>query len=225
MSFGGNDGSNSKKDPNNPNLASEVLSPVKDEPLRNALLMNHSLYTPELRTSSLARFRRAILSLADYRSYLHVLRLIHFYGYSHVQPRTQMKMGAGSSMAPNTSLRCGNLISVGKDCHIGERCFLWAGPSRGRIILGDFVSLAPEVFITASNYKFRVGKPFRQQPQTERDVIIGNDVWLGVRVIITAGVTIGDGCVVGAGAVVTRDIPANSISVGVPARVVDVRRA
>ncbi len=69
------------------------------------------------------------------------------------------------------------------------------------------MSLAPEVFITASDYKFEPGKPFRQQPKNERDILIGNDVWLGAQVVVTAGVTIGDGCIVGAGAVVTKDLP------------------
>ena len=185
--------------------------------------MSENSYTPELRAGNLARLRRAIMSLVDIRSYFHVLRLIHFYGYSHVQQRSRMKIGADTRMAPNTSLRCGELIVVGKNCHIGERSYLWAGPSKGRIVIGDCVSLAPEVFITTSDYQFRAGIPFRQQPQTEKDVTIGSDVWLGVRVIVTAGVTIGDGCIVGAGSVITRDIPANSIAVGVPDRVVDTR--
>jgi acetyltransferase-like isoleucine patch superfamily enzyme len=83
--------------------------------------------------------------------------------------------------------------------------------------------LAPEVFITASDYAFERGRPFREQPKTERDVVIGDDVWLGVRVVVTAGVTIGDGCIVGAASVVTRDLPPNSIAVGAPARVIGER--
>ncbi|MGV1009227.1 MAG: DapH/DapD/GlmU-related protein [Dermatophilaceae bacterium] len=62
-----------------------------------------------------------------------------------------------------------------------------------------------------------------QQPKRERDVIIGNDVWLGARVIVVAGVEIGDGCVVGAGAVVTRSLPQGTIAAGVPARPVGQR--
>jgi acetyltransferase-like isoleucine patch superfamily enzyme len=68
------------------------------------------------------------------------------------------------------------------------------------------------------------GLPFREQPRLERDIRIGNDVWLGAGVVVTAGVTVGDGCIVGAGAVVTRDLPADCIAAGVPARVVGQRQ-
>ena len=61
------------------------------------------------------------------------------------------------------------------------------------------------------------------QPKLERDVIIGDDVWLGARVMVVAGVEIGDGCIIGASSVVTRSIPAGSIAVGIPARVVGRR--
>ncbi len=52
-----------------------------------------------------------------------------------------------------------------------------------------------------------------------KPVVIGNDCWFGANVTICPGVTIGDNCVIGAGAVVTRDIPPNSLAVGVPCRV------
>ena len=164
-----------------------------------------------------------MLSLLDPGAYLHAVRLIHYYSYSHVREKRRMTIGPGTGMAPNVSLRNGNRVRIGHDCHIGERCYLWAGAESGRITIGDYVSLAPEVFITASDYQFVAGRPFRQQPRRERDVLIGRDVWLGARVIVTAGVTIGDGCIVGAGAVVTKDLPPNSVAVGVPARVVAER--
>ena len=134
-----------------------------------------------------------------------------------------MRIGPGTGFAPNVSIRNGERIEIGRDCHVGERSSLWAGDSTGRIIIGNTVSLAPEVFIIASDYGFERGKPFRQQSKRERDVVIGDDVWLGVRVVVTAGVTIGDGCIVGAGAVVTKDLPPNAIAAGVPARVIGER--
>jgi acetyltransferase-like isoleucine patch superfamily enzyme len=169
------------------------------------------------------KFAGFLLSLCDPRSYLHALRLLHYCNYSHVRERGRMQVGAGTGLAPNVSLRNGARISIGGQSHIGERCYLWAGDTTGRIIIGDHVSLAPEVFLTASDYRFEAGRPFREQPKRERDIVIGHDVWLGARVVVTAGVTIGNGCIVGAGAVVTRDLPPDSIAVGVPARVVSQR--
>ncbi|EDY80477.1 Bacterial transferase hexapeptide repeat protein [Verrucomicrobiia bacterium DG1235] len=134
-----------------------------------------------------------------------------------------MTIGKGSAMAPNTSLRNGERISIGDNCHIGERCSLWAGESNGKISIGDFVSLAPNVFITASDYQFKKGLNFRQQAKRDRDVTIGNDVWIGTNVTITAGVTIGDGCIIAAGAVVTKDLSPNSIAGGVPAKKIKER--
>ncbi len=187
--------------------------------------MSEISYVPSEHRRNLAvRLWRAVGSVLDPRSYLHVFRLIHFYGYSHVQQRARMQIGPGTGIAPNVSLRCGHLISIGRDCHLGERSYLWAGPSTGRIIIGDLVSLAPEVFLTTSDYQFKAGTPFRQQPQIEKDIVIGNDVWLGTRVVVTAGVRIGNGCIVGAGSVVTQDLPDNSIAVGAPARVVKTRQ-
>jgi acetyltransferase-like isoleucine patch superfamily enzyme len=166
----------------------------------------------------------AIASACDPRSYLHLFRLIHYYGYSHVRPRRRLQAGEGTGIAPNVSFRNGERIRMGRGCHIGERCFLWAGDTTGRIEIGNHVSLAPGVFITASDYRFVAGKPFREQPKRDLDVRLGNDVWLGAGVVVTAGVTVGDGCIVGAGAVVTRDLPAGCIAAGVPARVVGQRQ-
>lgn len=170
-----------------------------------------------------SKFFGFVFSIVDPRNWLHMLRMLHYYGYSHVKERRLMCVGAGTGIAPNVSFRNSERISVGRECHIGERCYLWAGDGVGRIIIGDFVSLAPEVFITTSDYQFVAGRNFRNQPRTERDVCIGNDVWLGARVVVTSGVTIGDGCIVGAGAVVTNDLPPGMIAVGVPARVVGQR--
>lgn len=58
---------------------------------------------------------------------------------------------------------------------------------------------------------------------SNRQVVIGNDVWIGANAIILPGVTIGDGAVIGAGAVVTRDVPDYAIVVGVPAKVIRQR--
>lgn len=170
--------------------------------------------------SPLLKALNAARSILDPRSYLHILRLIHFYGYSHVRERRKLTVGAGAGIAPNVSFRNGERITMGEGCFLGERCFLWAGDVKGRIVLGDHVVVAPGVFITASDYRLEAGKAVGDQTKDERDVRIGSYVWLGTGVVVTAGVSIGDGCVIGAGAVVTHDIPAGSLAGGVPARVI-----
>jgi len=162
-------------------------------------------------------------SVIDPRNYVHILRVIHYYGYSHVRQRRHASIGEGSRMAPNVSLRNGDRIKIGCHCHIGDHCYLWAGDSSATIVLGNDVSLGPGVFITASNYQYKSGNRFRDQPRHEQDVRVGDDVWLGTRAIVTAGVSIGAGCIIGAGAVVTKDLPAGSVAVGVPARIIGVR--
>ena len=169
------------------------------------------------------RLLRALRSVLDPRPWLHVLRLVHFHNYSHVAQVRRAHIGPGVALAPNASLRGGERITIGAGAHVGAYCSLWAGDTTGRITLGAKALLGPEVFITASNYRTAPGTPVMDQERLEADVVIGDDVWLGARVIVLPGVTVGDGCVVGAGSVVTRDLEPGSIAVGSPARVVGHR--
>jgi acetyltransferase-like isoleucine patch superfamily enzyme len=154
---------------------------------------------------------------------VHLAKIVNFYTYAHVQPRSRLTAGPGLRMAPNASLRNGERITLGREVHVGERSCLWAGDSSGRITLGDNALLGPEVFITASNYTTAPGSPVMYQPKKEADVSVGADVWLGARVMVLPGVTIGDGAIVGAGAVVAKSLPAGCVAVGTPARVVGWR--
>lgn len=62
----------------------------------------------------------------------------------------------------------------------------------------------------------------RAEPSPSQPVHIGNNVWLGSRVMVLKGVTIGDNAVVAAGGVVTKDVPANTLAGGVPAKVLRI---
>jgi acetyltransferase-like isoleucine patch superfamily enzyme len=166
----------------------------------------------------------ALRSLLDPRPYLHMLRLVHFYNYTHVKQRRKLTLAPGVMMAPNVSMRSGERIEIGARSHIGERCFLWAGGTHGRIIIGEDALFGPGVFVIASNYQYSDRAiPVMSQPRVEADVRIGRDVWLGTGAIVVAGVTIGEGCVVAAGSVVTRDMPPWSVVAGVPAKVIGER--
>lgn len=169
------------------------------------------------------RLSNAVRSTCDPRVYLQGLRLLHYYNYSHVSQRRKARIGSDVRLAPNVSLVNGERIEIGDRARIGARCHLWAGNDRGRVVIGADALFGPEVFLTASNYRYDRPGPVYDQPTEEADVIIGRDVWLGARVMVTAGVTVGDGCIVGAGAIVTKDLPPYSIAVGAPAKVVGQR--
>jgi acetyltransferase-like isoleucine patch superfamily enzyme len=170
------------------------------------------------------RLSTAARSVLDLRTYLHALRLAHFSSYSHVRQVRRLQLGDGVSMAPNVSFRNAERISIGAGSHIGEHSVIWAGNSTGRVVIGAKCLFAPNVTVTASNYGIVQGDvAIMDQPKDERDVVIGDGAWLGANAVVLAGVTIGEGAVVAAGAVVTRDLPAQCIAGGVPARVIGTR--
>lgn len=175
--------------------------------------------------TTLRRLGRGARSVVDLRTWLHTLRIAHFYGYSHVREKRLMTIGADPSFSPTASLCNGERITLGDRVHVGERVCLWAGDTIGRITIGDDVLLGPAVVVTASDYGLVRGTPPAFQPKVERDVVIESGAWLGANVVVVAGVTIHHGAIVGAGSVVTRDLPADTICAGNPARPLKPRPA
>lgn len=109
--------------------------------------------------------------------------------------------------------------SIGRHCHVNENVFIQGA------YIGDFVMIAPNVAILNDSHTYSVPLvPMIEQPMTaKRNPVIGNNVWIGRNAIIMPGVRIGDGSIIGAGAVVTKDVPENSVAVGVPAKVLRKR--
>ena len=107
-------------------------------------------------------------------------------------------------------------VELGDNSGIGIRASI-----SGKCIIGDNVMLGPDCVIYSRNHDFSNTEiPMCQQGyQEEKPVVIGDDVWIGGRVIILPGVHIGSHCIIGAGSVVTRDIPDWAIAAGNPARV------
>ena len=89
----------------------------------------------------------------------------------------------------------------------------------GKITIGDNVFIAPNVCIVTEEHAMDVKQRLEGLEYTH-PVTIGNNVWICTGAIILPGVTIGDNSVIGAGSVVTKDIPANSLAVGNPCRVI-----
>ncbi|MFQ1046885.1 sugar O-acetyltransferase [Avibacterium paragallinarum] len=110
----------------------------------------------------------------------------------------------------------GCFIEVGENFFANYHCTLL---DSGGIKIGDNVMFAPNVSL------YTVGHPLdpelRQQDWEQAlPIIIGNNVWIGGNTVILGGVTIGDNSVIGAGSLVNKNIPANSLAMGSPAKVI-----
>lgn len=111
-------------------------------------------------------------------------------------------------------------VYIGNDSVIGRHCMITA---KNLIRIGNKVLMGAYVQVIDHNHEMAAGVPIREQPAKIGEVIIGNDVWLGAGAKILANVHIGDGAIIGSNAVVTSDIPANAVAVGVPAKVIRLR--
>jgi len=131
--------------------------------------------------------------------------------------------GPGSAVRPYSYAINTSRIFIGANVIIRPQTVLSAGEEEpGRITIEDNVLMAPGVQIICDNHKFSdPSLPIiRQGYRSPLPVLIQEGAWLGASAIVLPGVTIGRNAVIGAGAVVVRSIPAFSVAVGNPARVI-----
>jgi acetyltransferase-like isoleucine patch superfamily enzyme len=110
--------------------------------------------------------------------------------------------GASLEVGERTLLNYGGSIAAADSVRIGARCLIG---THAIIMDNDFHRIEPERRL--------------ERPES-RPIVIEDNVWIGARVIVLGGVTIGEGSCIGAGSVVIDDIPPRSLAVGVPARVI-----
>lgn len=110
-----------------------------------------------------------------------------------LQNNAKLILGDGSFINVDSKVYCSELIDIGNNTFIGEEVII-RDSDEHTVIREDYTKTSP--------------------------IKIGNHVWIGMRSIILKGVTIGDNSIIAAGSVVTRDVPANSLVAGVPAKVI-----
>jgi maltose O-acetyltransferase len=168
-----------------------------------------------------------------------ILALITYYLIMRHLPASNHKFGGWAQILRRVICRrifkqCGNKVNIEKGAYFGDGSDLRIGDRSGigvhccvygEVTIGNDVMMGPDVIILTQNHRFdRVDVPMKSQGHNPPiPVIIGDDVWIGTRAIILAGVTVGKGVIIGAGAVVTKDVPDYAIVGGNPAKVIRYR--
>jgi acetyltransferase-like isoleucine patch superfamily enzyme len=115
----------------------------------------------------------------------------------------ECEIGAKSVLGQECTISAFQHVAIGRECVIADR-----------VMLIDFDHGVVEV-----------ERPIRRQGIYKRDVNVGSNCWIGYGACILRGVTVGDNCVIGTNTVVTKDLPANAVAAGTPARIVRMREA
>ena len=112
-------------------------------------------------------------------------------------------------------------------CNIGNFCFIRSGAQFNHVITGNYCSFAADVQIGGMEhplYEYSTSAQlYKDKCISEKDTIIGNDVWIAAGAIIRQGVIIGDGAVIGANSFVNADVPPYAIVAGSPAKIIKYR--
>ena len=143
-------------------------------------------------------------------------RVIYF------RPHDAKKMGEGCYYVDMIIWLNGDQIEMGDSVGFNIGCYI---NGYGGLTIGDNSGFGPYCMVhTANHVADDLDAPIRDQGWISQPVHIGKNCWIGMGVCILPGATIGDCCIIGAGSVVTRSIPAYSVAVGNPCRVIRNRK-
>lgn len=165
--------------------------------------------------------------LARRHAHVHIPNSCLIHPGAKIHPRGgEIRLGENCLVAEGAFIQ-GN-VELGDNCSVQAYTII-VGPSNrgddsGKVKIGDGVRIASHGMLIAANHVFDdPTRPIREQGLQKMPITINSDVWIGGRVNITAGVTIGSGSVIAAGAVVTKEVPPMSIAGGIPAKLIRKR--
>ena len=141
-----------------------------------------------------------------------------------IEPRGKVSFGRFVWIGDGTKVRCHEgIVEIGRKTVMGQECTISAYQ---RVRIGEQCVIADRaMFIDFDHGVVEVDRPIRLQGIYKRDVEVGSNVWIGYGACVLRGVRVGDNSIVGTNSVVTRDVPANAVVAGVPARVIRMREA
>ncbi len=141
-----------------------------------------------------------------------------------IAPHGEVRFGRFVWIGDRSKIRCHEgVVEIGEKTVMGQECTISAYQ---RVRIGQQCVIADRaMFIDFDHGVVEVERPIRVQGIYKRDVEVGSNVWIGYGACILRGVRVGDNSIVGTNTVVTKDVPANAVVAGVPARIVRMRDA
>ena len=156
-------------------------------------------------------------------------RLIRFpiiiRGKKYIDFGSKLTTGEGCRFEAYNNQKSKKSLIFGKNIQLNDYVHITA---MNNVVIGDNVLMASKIYISDCSHGFYSGEEMDSSPEQHpidrsyniSEVIIEDNVWLGEFVSVLPGVTIGKGAIIGSNSVVTKDIPANTIAVGSPAKVI-----
>ncbi len=173
----------------------------------------------------LARYlRRRLLTVAGYRWRTDGMVFFGRRLALQIARRGRVEFGRLVWIGDGTKIRCHEgVVEIGAKTVLGQECTISA---YRRVRIGEQCVIADRaMFIDFDHGVVEVERPIREQGIYKREVDVGSNVWIGYGACILRGVRVGDNSIVGTNSVVTRDVPANAVVAGIPARVIRMREA
>jgi acetyltransferase-like isoleucine patch superfamily enzyme len=187
-------------------------------------MARHGMLTPKYARLIVRLLRKRFLTTYGRRLKLDGLAFIGPGVVLQIGKNARVELGRWSWLGHGTKIRCHEgVVSIGAKTVMGQECTISAFQ---HVSIGRECVIADRVMLIDFDHGMvEVERPIRLQGSYKRDTRVGNNVWIGYGACILRGVTVGDNAVIGTNAVVTKDVPANAVVGGVPARVIRMREA
>jgi acetyltransferase-like isoleucine patch superfamily enzyme len=186
--------------------------------------VRNRMVTPRYGLGACRLLWRRFLTPAGYRMTLEGMLFLGGGVKFQIGKQARARFGRWVWIGDGTKIRCheGEVL-IGAKTVMGQECTISAYQ---HISIGEQCILADRVMLIDFDHNVAdVERPIRVQGIYKRPVRVGNNVWVGYGAQILRGVTVGDNSIIGASAVVTKDVPANAVVAGAPARLIRMREA
>ncbi|HEY1597578.1 MAG TPA: acyltransferase [Thermoleophilaceae bacterium] len=207
-----------------PEAVRRAPAPLHGGPLALLRFMaRHRMLTPSYARLIVRLLRRRFLTPYGRRLKLDGLCFIGPGVVLQIGKQARVELGRWSWLGHGTKIRCHEgVVSIGAKTVMGQECTISAYQ---HVSIGRECVIADRVMLIDFDHGVvEVERPIRLQGIYKRDTRVGNNVWIGYGACILRGVTVGDNAIIGSGAVVTKDVPANAVVGGVPARLIRKRK-